>query len=64
MAHDQPFLFLEDDISTWNPNTVFDIPDDADILRLGNVTWFRTPDGESVDYIPPNALRKVNSEMY
>jgi hypothetical protein len=31
----RPLLFLEDDLSSWNPNTLFDIPDDADLFRLG-----------------------------
>jgi hypothetical protein len=31
----KPLLFLEDDLTLWNPSTLFDIPDDADLFRLG-----------------------------
>lgn len=40
MSDDRPLLLLEDDISSWNPQTFADVPNDADIVRLGNSTYF------------------------
>lgn len=39
LLHDKPFLFLEDDITSWNPATAFDLPDDVDIFRIGITTY-------------------------
>ena len=38
----KPLLFFEDDITSWNPCDTFDVPDDADVFRLGNSLAFTT----------------------
>jgi hypothetical protein len=63
-----PFLFLEDDICSWNPASVFDVPDDADIFMIGHgtgtydaaaPTLVRDRDSESIDI-----LFRVSREIY
>jgi hypothetical protein len=40
MNTDEPLLLFEDDVSSWNPCRHVDVPDDADIVRLGNSMGF------------------------
>jgi hypothetical protein len=35
LGSSKPLLFLEDDVTSWNPNRTFLVPDDCDILRIG-----------------------------
>ncbi len=65
---ERPFLFLEDDISSWNPNTEFEIPEDADIFMIGLTTYVYDEHGEfgvkDKQHDGPSVFEKVSSDLY
>lgn len=60
----EPILFFEDDVSSWNPNTVFDIPYDCDMLRLGNSIGVRSYEQDLQDPLNAKMLVRVTDEVY
>ena len=61
---DEPILFFEDDVTSWNPNTVFEVPDECDILRLGNSVGIRANESNPGDPRNAHPLRRVNDQVY
>jgi hypothetical protein len=65
LASSKPLLFLEDDLTSWNPNTLFDIPDDADLLRLGISRVHTTEVLATLGHLQSVAyLERVNDSLY
>jgi hypothetical protein len=64
LKHDIPLLFLEDDISLWNQKPLFDVPSDADILRLGNSTYFLDRKGRTTQTPDSGAMQQTSDDLF
>ena len=44
LNNNKPLLLFEDDVTAWNPSDTFVVPNDTDLLKLGNSVSFILPD--------------------